>query len=117
MNVYAIDNTTHDMFVANGMIARRSGSEAIMQTLKTRLLLVRQEWFMDLSAGLPWYTKMTGKNPSLYKIRAYVASEIIQTDGVQELKSLELLYNNAERKMDINFAYVDIYGSNQEGVV
>ena len=116
MNSLAL-NSNHDLYINNGQIARISSSDAIIQLVKTRLLLVREEWFMDLSAGLPWFSKMMGRNPNPYKIRSYVAKEIILTEGVSELKSLELVYNNAERKLDILFSYTDIYGNTVEGTL
>ena len=116
MNVQALDEN-HDLYIKNGQIARLYGSEAVMQNVKTRLLLVEEEWFMDLSAGLPWFTKMMGRNPNPYTIRAYIAKQVIATDEVKELKSLELVYNNTDRKMDINFSFTDIYGNTNEGVI
>lgn len=111
MNTYAINKTTHDLYISNGQIARVSNSEAIAQTVKTRLLTVQEEWFLDLNAGLPWFTKMLGATPDLYKIRGYVAREIINTNGVEDLKTVELLYNKKDRKLDIEFTYVDIFGN------
>lgn len=116
MNTYAIDSS-QDMYIVNGQIARRNSSEAILQLIKTRLQTVQEEWFMDLSAGLPWFTEMAGKPVDLYKIRSYVSGEIVQTNGVKELISLEMLYNNAERKLQIEFTYSDIYGNTIAGVI
>ena len=116
MNTYAI-NDNHDMHVLNGQIARVSKSDAIMQLIKTRLLTVQEEWFMDLSAGLPWYTKMLTKPTDLYKIRSYLSREITSTEGVDSLLSLELQYNNGERKLDVEFKYTDTYGNTLEGVI
>jgi len=116
MNSLALD-TNHDLYINNGQIARVSASDTILQLVKTRLLLVREEWFMDLSAGLPWFSKMMGRNPDPYKIRSYVAKEIILTEGVNELKSLELVYNKGERKLDIFFSYTDTYGNTVEGTL
>lgn len=108
-------NSNHDLHIINGQIARVSNSDAVLQLVKTRLLLMREEWFMDLSAGLPWFSKMMGRNPNPYKIRSYVAKEIILTEEVSELKSLELVYNKEIRKLDILFSYTDIYGNTVEG--
>lgn len=113
MNSQALDDN-HDLYIVNGQIARVSASDAILQLVKTRLLLVREEWFMDLGAGLPWFTQMMGRNISLYRTRSYVSKEIILAEGVSELKSLELVYNKELRKLDISFSYTDIYGNTVE---
>ncbi len=114
MSVYAI-NKEHDMFIVNGQVARYTKSDTVMQTIKTRLLTVQEEWFMDLSAGLPWYTKIMVKNADLYKVRNYLSREIIATKGVTSLVSLALSYNNKKRKVDVIFKYNDIYGKTLEG--
>lgn len=114
MSTYAIDDN-HDMYIMNGQIARVANSDVIVQLIKTRLLTVQEEWFMDLSAGLPWYTKMLTKPADLYKVRSYLSREIIATEGVDRLISLELQYNSGERKLDVNFKYTDTYGNTVEG--
>lgn len=116
MNTYAIDDN-HDMYIMNGQIARVSKSDAIMQLVKTRLLTVQEEWFMDLSAGLPWYTKLLTKPTDLYRVRSYLSREIIATEGVDSLLSIELQYNSGERKLDVVFSYTDTYGNTVEGVI
>ena len=116
MNTYGL-NEFHDMYVMNGQIARKSNSDAILQTIKTRLLTVQEEWFLDLSAGLPWFTKMAGKNADLYTVRNYLTREITASPGVDSLISLNLQYNSEARKLDIEFAYTDIYGRTMQGAM
>ena len=117
MNTYAIDQTSGDMQVVNGQILRVRDSDCVLQLVRTRLLTVQEEWFMDLAAGLPWFTKMMGKPVNLYKVRNYVSNEIAQTNGVKELLSLELVYNNIGRKLEIQFSYTDVYGNTVEGAI
>lgn len=115
-NVMALDEN-HDVYVdpETGQLARLTDSDAVLQTVKTRLLLVQQEWFVNLDAGLPWFTELMGNNPNLFKIRTYIAKQIIGTDGVDKLKTLQLNFNKAERKLDIEFEYVDVYGTTISG--
>ena len=108
--VYHLDKDTHDLVIINGQIGRRQTSDAIMQTVKTRLLLIYQEWFLDLSKGLPWFTQMTGHRFDIYKIRSYVARQILSTNGVNELISLTLDIDKQKRDLVIDFEYEDIHG-------
>lgn len=116
-NVYALTTDTHDLYISNGQIARHKDSSSVMQTVKTRLLLVYQEWFLNLSSGLPWFTTMLGKNFNIWRIRSLIGKEILATNEVNELTSLDLQYNSTERKVDINFTYTDTYGVTQIGSI
>ena len=110
-----LDATTHDISTQDGRIARAYDSDSILQTVKTRLLTIRQEFFLDLDAGLPWFVEgeMTGKNVDLYRVKSYVSNEIVGTDGVSELLSIELIIDKPARKLDIIFSYIDIHGTTQ----
>jgi len=112
--VYSLD-ANHDLHIVNGQIARVSKSDAILQTIKTRLLLIYQEWFLDLSKGLPWFTQMMGHRFDIWKVRSYVARQILSTDGVDELLSLTVDLNRLERKLVIEFEYRDTYGATIRG--
>jgi hypothetical protein len=115
-SVMALD-ANHDIYLdaATGYVARVYNSDAVLQTVKTRLLLVSQEWFLNLNSGLPWFTEMVGKNPNLFKIRSYIARQILGTDGVIKLKKLTLDFDKPNRKLVINFEYTDEYGETITG--
>lgn len=114
MNAMSLDGDK-DIYIEGGVIARAEGSDAILQTIKTRLMTVRQEYFLDLDAGLPWYTELMGKNVDLEKIRAHVAIAIVNTTGVSSLNRLALEIDKSSRALNIEFSYSDIYGKNITG--
>jgi hypothetical protein len=110
-------NIDHDIESHGAQIRRVVGSDEISQRIKTRILLIQEEWFLNLSAGLPWFTELTGKNVDLYKIRSYISLLINQTAGVAELVSLDLDLDSAARKLNITFEYIDIFGNSNSGVL
>lgn len=105
--------TAWDIQELNGTIQRISGERQILQLIETRLMTVQQEYFLDLSAGLPWFSEMTGRNTNIHTIRSYISNEIITTEGVESLQALDIDYKN--RKLNINFIYTDIYGNEASG--
>jgi hypothetical protein len=117
-SVFAL-NSENDMYLdgETKYIARLHDSDAVLQTVRTRLLLVSQEWFLDLDSGLPWFTEIAGKSANLFRTRSYIAREILGTDGVVELKKLTLDFDKAKRKLSIEFEYVDEYGNTINGGV
>jgi hypothetical protein len=115
MNGMQLNKETHDISVTDGQISRVTASDEIAQRIKTRILLVQQEWFLNLEAGLPWFTELTGKNVDLYKVRSYISLLINQTEGVDQLVSLDLDVDQSSRKLNIEFKYIDIYGNTISG--
>lgn len=115
MNGMYLDKSSHDIEALNGAIRRTVDADEIKQRIKTRLLLVQEEWFLDLSSGLPWFTELTGRDVDLYKVRSFVSLLIKNTDGVEELVSLELNLDD-NRKLEIEFKCIDVFG-NQIGEV
>ena len=92
-------------------IARVSGSEAIAQTIRNRLLLLQGEWFMATEQGMPWFTELTGRSVSYEKVRSYVTTTVLKTWGVEELISIDIAKTSRDRKMLIQFSYRDVYGT------
>ena len=117
MSNYALGVQDHDMHVVDGKIARVHTSNSIVQLVKTRLSLVQQEWFLDLDSGLPWYTKMTGRAVNLDTIRAYMATEIVNTTGVKTLELLVLDYDREARTLGVQFEFTDIHDNTIKGAI
>jgi hypothetical protein len=110
-------NSSDDIQTYRGQIRRVYDSDQIMQCIKTRLLTIRQEWFLDLDAGLPWFTKMVGRNVDLYRVKSYIANSIAGTYGVVEIKEITLDMDNPQRKLDINFKYIDMFDKTITGSI
>jgi hypothetical protein len=101
--------------IENGRVKRFYNSDAVMQTVRTRLLLIRQEWFLNLDAGLPWFSEMLGRQNNILTIKSYVLRQILGTDGVAEIKRLDVIIDKATRSFSITFDYVDDYGTTSSG--
>ncbi len=110
MNSYAI-NKEHDLFLKNGQIARNADGDEVVQHVKTRLLFFLEEWFLDSSAGLPYFQEFFTKPANISNLESRIKSEIITTDGLQELLSFDLDFNNVTRKVRVNFKAVTTYGT------
>jgi len=58
--------------------------EAVAQAIKTRLLLMRGEWFLDTTAGTPYATEILGVGTASTRDLA-VKRVILQTPGVKQI--------------------------------
>ena len=112
-NTMALNRFTYDLEIdpeTHG-IRRVYGSEEIAQNVRSRILFARGEWFLKLTQGIPWLTRLLGRNPRIEEIRAYVTAEILQTWGVEQLLTLSIYLDKRKRKLNIDFTYRDIYGN------
>ena len=82
-----------------------TGSDEVMQRLKLRLLRELGEWFLDTTAGLPWYqdghgmlgAKMSQQNNVLLLIRRCVMG----TEGVKAIEKLTTRYILGNRTFSV----------------
>lgn len=84
--------------------------EAVAQAIKTRLLLLTGEWFLDTSEGTPYSTQILGKNTGPTRDLA-MKSRILKTPGVREM----LLYASSveDRDFTVQTKVQTVYGQSE----
>jgi hypothetical protein len=86
-----------DYSFGNGAQNFISGTVAVAQAIKTRLLLLQGEWWEDTEDGLPLFQSILGQpgtEENLQSIDLLVQDRIIKTPGVNGIKSFESTYVN-----------------------
>ena len=81
--------------------------EVVAQAIKTRLLLMAGEWFLDETEGTPYATQILGNNTQGTRDQA-IKERILDTPGVDELTSYQSSVTN--RKLTIAARVATIYG-------
>jgi len=83
--------------------------EAVAQAIETRLLLIEGEWFLDITRGTPYYTKVlgTGTKPQ-YDLA--IQQVILTTPGVESLVEYSSFVNETTRHLTIEATVNTIYG-------
>lgn len=90
-----------DRVIENGDWATVSGAEAAKQRIKDRLLTFIEEWFLDLSYGVPYRGNILIKNPRLDVVNAILKTEILKSqDGTFTSFSIDL---DARRKLTVEY--------------
>lgn len=82
--------------------------EAVAQAVKTRLGLWRGEWFLDLTAGTPWATKVLGRYTSNTRDPA-IRSRVLETAGVTAITSYSSAYSGETRVFSAQIAVTTVY--------
>lgn len=94
--------TTGDLLIRNGQFVLVDGPAAIRQEIEIRLSWWLREWFLDLSAGMPWIELLTSKaGPAT--IAAVVRSAVGSTPGVLSVRSVTVVPDVAERNFAVSF--------------
>lgn len=87
--------------------------EEIMQRLVTRLQRELGEWFLNVTAGLPWYQDGEGLLGSKDKrtLDLLIRRETLGTDGVLRIVSYNSLYASTSRQYSIYMMLVTEEGN------
>jgi len=99
-----IDETVRDLAIEGGDIALIAGNEAVPQRSTIALRLHRGEWFMDLSAGVPWseWFRMKPFKPQAAEIflKRYLRGLL----GVASIEEIDLTLGD-DRSMEVEYRY------------
>ncbi len=95
-----------DLDLSTNNIQIIGGDDAIVQNLKTRLQFFLGEWFLNQLIGIPYWTDVFIKDPSLTAIRSFYRQTILTTPGIASLTRFELDFDRAARKLLPDFTAV-----------
>lgn len=101
---------THDLDISNFDLSIVEGADSVAQNVKIRLLFFRGEWFLDTTAGLPFYTDILVKNPNLANIDSIIKAEISETPEVNEITIYSSNFIRSQRKLNVEFTLNTEYG-------
>lgn len=105
----AIDSS-NDILLQNGKIAMTKDGAEVMQSVLCRLRTFKGEWFLDTSAGMPWYQEVFTRPANLPSIEARIKAEILNTDGVEKLTKFSTSLDRTLRRLTVSFEAVTSYG-------
>lgn len=101
----------HDMAFGQGLANYARDDEATAQAVKTRLLLLFNEWFLDTDAGVPHLQKVMIKPSNLPLAEALIKRTILQTEGVAELRTFGMTFDRETRRLTIQTTVGNTYGT------
>lgn len=104
MKVRALDEN-HDW-----TLGYKTESKAIAQNVKTEILSLYNDWFLDFENGIRWFNYLK-KNPNILSLKRELKRQVLEVDGVKSLEKLDLVMD--ERKAIVSIEYIDIYDERQ----
>lgn len=104
-------DSNNDILVRNGRIAVVEEGAETVQHVRTRLLFYLEEWFLDITAGTPYFQEIFTKPANLANIESIIKTRILATEGVQRLTEFAMVYEGPNtRKLNISFSAETTYG-------
>ena len=102
-----------DLFFSEGSfkdLALTTEKNEIAQRLRIRLRSFANDWFLDLSDGIPYFEDILKKNPNINIIRGLFKSAILAVEGVTSLLSFEMQNDPSTRTLSIEFGVMTTGG-------
>lgn len=90
-----------------------SGLAGVAQAVRVRLLMFREEWFLNLDAGVPWYQEILGEKVDDSLLRQRIIEAVAATPGVVEILTLTIARDTATRRIAITIAVRTVFGDTE----
>jgi hypothetical protein len=87
-----------------------SNTDAVAQLIQTRLLLFENEWWANLSDGLPLWQSILGQTANVNAITLLINQRILSTPFVNGIESLTVGYDSANRAFSYTAAVTTQFG-------
>lgn len=92
-----LDPATGDLDLSSGDADFVANEEAIAQALTIGLSSIREEWFLDLDAGLPVFEDVLVESPNEERIRGVYRSDALDTPGVVSISQTAVVLDRVGR--------------------
>ena len=97
-----------DWIFGSGKASYKTQSEAVLQSIKTRLKSFTDDWFLNIEDGVDWIT-LLGSKGNEYKINREIEKTILQTEGVVAIINFSTTLT--DRNLSVSVKYIDVYRS------
>ena len=86
-------------------------ADALRQKLQIRLGIYQGEWPLDTTVGIPWLTRILGKQANRADGENVLRQAILTCPGVASVTSFQITYN-ADRTASLTFSVQSVGGEN-----
>lgn len=104
-----IMDSNGDMTFGQGLQNFSVGAQACAQNVVTRLRMFLGEWFLDTSAGTPWFQDILKKPENQPLSEADIKAAILSTTGVNSIRSFT--FTQARRSATVQVSVDTLYGT------
>lgn len=111
MKVSGLDRN-NDWRFGRGQAVYIQDSAAIRQNVATRIRSFAGDWFLDVTANIPWI-ELLGRRDSREQVLREVERVTLSTEGVVKMLHLDMEYDKRDRIAIITLSFEDIFNVQQ----
>lgn len=100
-----------DMMFGQGLGNYCTDAESVAQNVRSRLMLLQGEWFLDTDAGVPYLQNITRKPMDLAFAESVFKQTVLETDGVSSIDSFSMTFDSSARELVVSITVITIYGT------
>lgn len=102
-NLY-LDANTNDLVIEDNQLRLvKTTTEQVSQDIQNTLLWYKNEWYLDVENGFPWFQNVFKKGFDARNIRSLLVQFITKVKGVSKILSLELDFQVGNRHLQVDF--------------
>ena len=106
----AEDIATGDLLLKDGDLMIIDNAERVAQQILITLRFWFGEWFLNTGQGVPYLEYILIKNPNINHVRQILTEAILSVEGVQSIDSMELDFDERNRRLYVEYAATTNYG-------
>lgn len=102
----ALDPATGDLLLSDFDLSLIADISQVAQNLSIRLRFFLGEWFLDTTAGIPYYQYILIKAPNQIQVESFIKEEISNTTGVTQITAFSSSFISDSRSYNVNFQVI-----------
>ena len=110
-NVVTSGQACNDLVIEDNAPVMVEGIDQIAQQIRNILLIFQGEWFLDLAAGTPWFTRIIGHKFNSGQINITVREAILSVVGVASIQDIVSERGSAPRSVNIRVTVLTTQGA------
>ncbi|MGN6108540.1 MAG: hypothetical protein ACTHU0_25770 [Kofleriaceae bacterium] len=101
----------NDLVITTDLVWAR-GMDAIVQQCRIALQMLRDEWFLDLDEGIPYWDGILGAKPAIAVAlaRDEFRRALLAVDGVRDVTRLDVVFDRRTRTLRVDWQVRTVFG-------
>jgi hypothetical protein len=96
----------NDLVFENGDFKWSSGIPGVMQECRIKMQMFEGEWFLNLEAGIPYWTEILGQRPDIAITAAAAAfnDALLSTEDVKDVTKMSVIQEPGTRRLLVQWS-------------
>lgn len=103
-------NSNNDIYAEQGALKRVDRGAQVVQNVRSRLLMYLSEWFLDTTAGVPYFEEIFTKPANIGNTESILKTVILRTQGMERLTEFSLDFTSSTRQLSVFFSGITTDG-------